>query len=94
MSVRAYKVITKQYEDNSTFNLWHDDELVDWLAGNTDFYGQLNDDGVGEASLDVKDIKTIIAMAKDLNLDNETVDQFSRDIEGLGDNDFVTYDCF
>jgi hypothetical protein len=94
MSVRAYKVITKQYEDICTFNLWHDGDLVDWLASNTGFYGQLSDDGTGEASLDVKDIKTIILKAKDLNLDEETVDQFSRDIEGLEDNDFVIYDCF
>jgi len=94
MSVRAYKIITKQYEDCPTFNLWHDKELMRWLIKNTSFYSQLSDDGVGEADIDVKDIKTIISIAKDLNLDEESVDQFRRDIESLEDNDFVTYHCF
>ena len=94
MSVRAHKVITKKYEDNSTFNLWHDKELMKWLTDNTEFYSQLNNDGTGEASIEVKDIKTIVSLAKDLDLEKETVDQFLKDIAGLEDNDFVTYDCF
>lgn len=31
MSVRAYRLISKKVAEQSSFNLWHDDELIDFL---------------------------------------------------------------
>ncbi len=94
MSVRAYKVITKKYEDEPTFNLWHDEKLVEFLTDETDFYSTLNDEGGGIGILEVIDIKKIIKKAKELGLDQEQVDQFKKDIEGLSDDNLVEYECF
>ena len=94
MSVRAYKIIRKELEDNPSFNLWHDEKLVDYLAENTDFYGLLNDEGTGTTELEVAEIKKIIKQSKQLELDKETVEQLKKDIEGLNDNDWIEYECF
>jgi dihydroxyacetone kinase-like predicted kinase len=43
MSVRAYKIITLEVEDSPTFNLWHDDFIMDNLS----YSGELDDGGSG-----------------------------------------------
>ncbi len=94
MSVRAYRIIKKVLEDNSSFNLWHDEKLVDYLQDETCFYNLLGDDGSGTSYLSVKDIKKIISKKKELKLDDETVSQLEKDIEGLSEDDDIEYDCY
>lgn len=31
MSIRAYRVIKKEVASQNTFNIWHDDEIIDFL---------------------------------------------------------------
>ena len=94
MSVRAYKIITKELANGETFNLWHDEKLCEYLADNTSFYNFLNDDGCGTTELMVKEIKDILSKAKELELDEYHIKAFKEDIEGLSDEDYVSYDCF
>lgn len=56
MSVRAYKIITLETEDSSTFNLWRDDFIVD----NVGYTGDLDDGGSGIIEVWEGDVKQAI----------------------------------
>lgn len=61
MSVRAYRVISIDTEGSPTFNLWHDDEVVE-LLGVSD-KGALNDDGCGLIEFSVSEIDDALKRA-------------------------------
>lgn len=56
MSVRAYKIKTLEVEDSPTFNLWHDDFIVNNLT----FSGELNDGGTGIIEISEENVKDIL----------------------------------
>jgi len=78
MSVRAHRINNIDYESYDTFNLWHDEKIIEWLEDNTSFYDNLNIDVCGIAELSIEDIEQ---MLKDLELDKDQVEQFKKDIE-------------
>ena len=61
MSVRAYLVKEIKFADGASFNLWHDEAVMDWLEGNTDFYSRLNGDGNGMTEISVEDVERMLA---------------------------------
>ena len=54
MSVRAYRVNKIDYEQEDSFNLWHDDELVEFLDREYDFYEWMSNDGCGLVELPIE----------------------------------------
>lgn len=56
MSVRAYKIKTLEVEDSPTFNLWHDDFIVNNLS----FSGELDNGGTGIIEISEENVKDIL----------------------------------
>lgn len=95
MSVRAYKVNKIDYKETPSFNLWHDQQIIEFIdeqeAGA--FSGDLNESG-GLAFVKVTTIKLIIGQAKRFELSPADVEILEDDIKDLGDDDYVQYYCF
>lgn len=94
MSVRAHKIIEIKHKYPSTFNLWHDEELWNFLCDEEGFNNELGEEGSGMISIEVQTIKKAIKKAKELKLDKGTVKELKDDIKGLEDDDWVEYICF
>ena len=89
MSVRAYKVITKEVEKNCSFNLSHDDDLIEMLKSQ----GEYSEEGGSLLSISVPSIKYVLENFK-WEKEDYRPDQFKKDIEGLTDDDWVEYECY
>lgn len=57
MSVRAYKVITKEIEKEPSFNLWHNGDLMDMLMSRGEYTDNRNDEGCGSIEFSVDSIR-------------------------------------
>lgn len=93
MSVRAYKVISKEVENNPSFNLWRDGDLLDMLMGYGEYTDYRNDDGNGQIEFSVGGIRKVLKKYKWEKDDYRKI-QLQKDIEGLTDNDWVEYECY
>ena len=94
MSVRAYKIITKTTNDNPSFNLWNNRELIEMFELQ-DSYEEAMNDGGGTMELNVKDIKSVLKKYNwDKEPDNYIKKALQDDIKGLDDDDFVQYECY
>ena len=88
MSIRAYRVNKIDFEASSSFNLWHDRELMGFLEKNDCFA-----DFQGSGIIDIP--KEILLEALDILALNEDIRQnLKRDIELSQDDLFVAYYCF
>ena len=90
MSVRAYRVIEIKHEPADSFNLWHDEELVEFFDTHYGFYDTLNE-GSGITELPVEALEEAI---KELKLDDDVVQALKRDIEAGKDTGYVSYYCY
>jgi hypothetical protein len=95
MSVRAYKITRLEYDRRESFNLWHDDEIVEWLERNGNL-STLDDDSCGIIEISKEDF---LRMKADLGRsENENTQEALKRIEGdflIGYNsDYVMYYCF
>jgi hypothetical protein len=94
MSIRAHRVVEiKTHEDS--FNLWHDDEIVEWLGKKTSFFHPLSDDSCGLTEVSVGDLKAMLSEIGD-KLDDHVKRAIQSDIsfaEERGD-EYVTYYCY
>jgi len=97
MSVNAHLVITQRYAKHNSFNLWHDDKVMDWL-GNNGKLDSLNMDCNGQLCLTLSELQELIALLeKDDNEDNlEIAGNLKRDLAWAKKHEYseVTYDCF
>ena len=84
MSVRAYRVTKIQHERDSTFNLWHDDKLMDFLNTEYGFY-----EGLVELS-----IEALQEALEKVEMDKELKEAIQKDIEACRDDGYVTYYCY
>ena len=57
MSVRAYKIITKEVEKEPSFNLWNDSDLLDMLMSRGEYTDNRNDEGSGSIEFSVESIR-------------------------------------
>jgi hypothetical protein len=90
MSVRAYRVTKIEHEESDTFNLWHDDKLMDFL-GKYGIYGNLNEDGFGLVDLPIEALKEAL---EKVEMDDELREAIQKDIEACPEEGYVTYYCF
>ena len=91
MSVRAYRVTRIQHERDSTFNLWHDDKLMDFLNTEYGFYEGLSNDGTGLVELPIEALQEAL---EKVGMDKELKEAIQKDIEACRDNGYVTYYCY
>ena len=93
MSVRAYQITYLTYEDTPTFNLWHDDELVQFLEPciPTSFPY----DG-GYVEFCTEDLEEALQEAKAKKASRETCETLQRMIAVARTSEFgwVKYWCF
>ena len=97
MSVRAHRVVEIKVEESYTsFNLWHDDKLMQFLDEESNFFSQLTDDGTGVADVAVEVLKRALEQAKKLKIDLDTVECLKKDIEWAEarSEGFIQYYCF
>lgn len=68
MSIRAYKVIKMELEENPTLNLWHDERIIDLIDKNNDWnlLNTLNQDNNGLISIQVKALREVLNNSEEL----------------------------
>ena len=91
MSVRAYRVKKIEHEESDSFNLWHDDKLVDFLDSECNFSAGLTIDGTGLVEVPVEALQKAL---EKLELEDEVRKALTEDIEACRDDSSVTYYCY
>ena len=96
MSIRSYRVIEIKHEQNQSFNLWHDEKLMDFLDREAGFSNNLSDDATGLASVPLEALEKVITMAEKLELDVDTIQHLKNDIESArtAGDEWVEYYCY
>lgn len=97
MSIRAYRIIEIKIEPNyASFNLYHDEKLMEFLDNWAGFYSQLADDGTGVACVSIEVLERAIKRAKSFKLEPDTVECLNKDIEAAKaqDDDYIQYYCY
>jgi len=77
MSTRAYKIIKIHQENTSTFNLWHDEKLMEFLLKEEMIEPILS----GILSISVETLEKVIKKAKKLEIDDETLKMLRKHVE-------------
>lgn len=90
MSVRAYRVTKIEYGHPDSFNLWHDDELMDFLDKN-DCLSSLNSNSWGILEIPTEVLQEAIDT---VNMPEETKTSLRKDIASCLQQGYVTYYCF
>lgn len=91
MSVRAYRINKIEVEDNATFNLWHDTELMQLLE-ETNTFTALNEDGVGTIEVSVPLLEKAV---ENLTLNDYTKEAIINDIVWAKEQkaEYIMYSC-
>jgi hypothetical protein len=92
MSIRAYRVMEIK-TNGPSFNLWEDEDLVEWLDKKTAFFQSLNFDAVGLTEIDVDELKRALVEINDLKQDiRKAIEEDINAAEEIG-RDYVQYYC-
>jgi len=97
MSVRAHRIIEIKTEDDySSFNLWHDRKLVDFLDGEANLFSSLSTDGTGVTEVSVETLEKVVNQAGKLGIDADTMESLKKDIAWAKSQDmeYVQYYCY
>ena len=97
MSVRAHRIIEIKTEDSySSFNLWQDKKLMEFMDTEADFYSHLTSDGTGITEVSVEVLEKAVAQASELELDTDTIANLKKDIAWAKahNEEFVQYYCY
>jgi len=91
MSVRAYRVTKIEHEPLSTFNLWHDNKLVDFLDRKYGFSERLSNSGISLVELPIEALQEAL---ENVEMDEELREAIRKDIAACQAEGYVTYSCF
>lgn len=93
MSVRAYRINKIDYENDSSFNLWHDEKLMNFLDENYGCYDTLIE-GTGIMDLQVEALEKALENKTELNLDKWIVKMLKKDIKWAKEKGgYIQYYC-
>ncbi len=94
MSVRAYRVIEIKINPEANFNLWHDQEILDWLRVEADVSDETNTDGCGMMEFSVKDMRRMLKALP--HLDPLIVRAIKDDIKAVrkAGEEYIKYECY
>jgi hypothetical protein len=89
MSVRAYRINHIDFQDDPSFNLWHDESLMQFLAGRAN----ISEDRIG---VDVEVLEKVVNKAKELGLNEWQIKALQDDIKWAKDkgDTYIEYECF
>jgi len=97
MSVRAYRIITKEVADQSSFNLWHDTDLLDFFEvnGELGYTNQYNQDNGGTIEVSTALLEKALAEFKWEEKDYRP-EAIKADIAWAKENkkEWVNYECY
>jgi len=94
MSVRAYKIISKEIESEPSFNLWHDDELLDFFEETGEIENKCEEGG-GTILISVKAIKKALRTPRLwVGKDDYRFIQLRKDVKGMKVDEWVEYECW
>ena len=89
MSTRAYRIIKINQENTPSFNLWHDQKLMEFL------FKEENIEPIESGILDisVETLEKVIKNAEKLEIDDETLKVLKTDVETAHDEkeDYIQY---
>lgn len=95
MSIRAYRVIKKELADECSFNLWHDEDLLDFFQENDGYHDYRNDEGGGEIEISTELLEKAV---RDFKWEDEDyrLQAIKEDIKWAEENEkeWVIYECF
>jgi hypothetical protein len=100
MSVRAYRVIKQKIARNESFNVWHDEEFMNWLETQDDVSIRQTEGGSGEGTIEVSvEILEKSILPKNvlkLKLIDDTVEAIKADIAFAKKHkdEYVLYECY
>jgi hypothetical protein len=94
MSIRAYRVIKIEHAQPNSFNLCHDDKLVNFLERNYGFLEGMNEGG-GLTEVPVEGLREALANPE-LELDEDAIEALKRDIEAADreGEEYIQYYCY
>ena len=95
MSINAYRIFPTK-SDTFTFDVGHDEKLIDFFNEKIQFYLSLNFYGTGIVDVPVELLKKAIELKKKLKLDKDTINRIQIDIDDarLHKDNVVSYNCF
>ena len=96
MSVRAYRVIKIKRAEAPSWNLWHDDKLLEFFEKQEDCTNGITEGGGGSYEVSVYALKRALDDVEKLELDKWHVKAIKADIafaKKHGDT-HILYDCF
>lgn len=94
MSARAYRINNIDIEDNPSFNLWHDKNLMDFLEKiDAIVTGENTEEKI---EVEVLALKKAIKQAKKLKLEEYVIEAIKADIKWAEkkNDTYVQYYCF
>jgi hypothetical protein len=94
MSIRAHRVIEIK-TSGSSFNLYHDEDVTDWLEMHTYFFHSLNEDSCGLTGVSVEELKDMLSEIGE-KLHEDVKKSIKEDIEFAESqgNGYVQYYCY
>ena len=95
MSVRAYRRIKLELADDSSFNMWHDEDLISFFEDGEGYHDYRNEDGGGCIEISVELLEKAL---KEYKWEEEDYrkDAIRKDIawvKAKGD-EWVIYECY
>jgi len=95
MNLLAYRTYPTAAE-TLTFDVGHDEKLIDLLNKEIQFYFSLNVYGTGIVDVPLETLEKAILMKEELDLDEDTVNHIELDIAAAQSfsSESVTYECF
>jgi hypothetical protein len=92
MSIRAYRVIKIEHAQPNTFNLWHDDKLVEFFDREYGFFESMTE-GTGLTQLPIEALERVL---KEVPMDDDLKEALTKDIEACRKEgeEYIQYYCF
>ena len=97
MSVNAHRIKNNNLDiERASFDIGHDEKLMEFLDQEIQFYMSLNSYGTGIVDVPLELLEKAVDAPKKYDLDEDTVSQIKSDIESAKStkNEVVTYYCF
>lgn len=97
MSVRAYRIIKIERAEQATFNMWHDDKVLDFIKEHNeyDIENNLNNDGGGMFEVSTDCLESLLTQTE-IKLEDYQREAILSDIAFAKENgdDCILYECF
>lgn len=95
MSVRAYRRIKMELAEDSSFNMWHDNDLLDFFEDGEGYSDYRNEDGGGCIEINVELLEKALNEYK-WEEEDYRKDAIKKDIEWAKEKEteWVIYECY